>query len=451
MKHVITSRKVTMAMSVLGLVSGVQASTDYGPAIWKPLCVAKYNTTGYGHKFFVVHDMEGYYAYTCSWFTSCNPPNSSVHFATNGKKDATSDAAAGEISQLGVRTAHYAWHARCWNSHSLGTEHEGFASNPAWYTDVQYEVSAACTKAMAEQFGFAKDRNHIVGHGEKSRSSWVTWANANLGIDATCNTHTDPGPYWDWTKYMNLVNGGVNNAAVVSMNYPATVTTGQSFSATVTMNNNGTTHWINANGHNLGSQNPQDNTRWGLGRVGFAGTISPGQNGAFTFNCTAPTTAGSYAFDWKMVQDGVEWFGATAGGGIQVNAPSTGVIVDNQAATYVGTWAAGSSSADKYGADYRYHSTAAVSEPATFTANIPGGTRNVYAWWPQGANRSTTAPYVVTHAAGSTTVNKNQQANGGSWQLLGNFNFNAGNNTVKLSCWTGTGFIVVADAVKFGD
>ncbi len=249
----------------------------------------------------------------------------------------------------------------------------------------------------------------------------------------------------------NRRSSAVNNAAVAGMSFPSTVVKGSSFSATVTMNNNGTTHWTGENGYNLGSQNPQDNTRWGMGRVGFAGTISPGQNGAFTFTCTAPSTAGTYPFDWKMVQDGVEWFGATAVGTIVVTEPSNAVIVDNSAATFTGAWAVGSSAADKYGADYAYRSTAAVSEPATFVANIPAGTRNVYAWWAQGANRSATAPYIVYHAAGSTTVARNQQANGGSWQSLGNFNFNAGNNEVRLSCWTTTGFVVVADAVKFGD
>jgi hypothetical protein len=268
------------------------------------------------------------------------------------------------------------------------------------------------------------------------------------------------GTFWDdmgmvgnaWLDVTFNWEPPLNNAAVVSSAYPSTVTVGQTFSATVTMNNNGTTSWINANGYNLGSQNPQDNNRWGLGRVAVAGTISPGQNSAFNFNCTAPTTAGSYAFDWKMVQDGVAWFGATATGGITVNAASSAVIVDNPAATFAGTgWAVGSSSTDKYGADYRYHSTAPVSEPATFTGNLTAGSRNVYAWWAQGANRSTTAPYVVYHAAGSTTVNKNQQVNGGSWQLLGTWSFNAGNNDVKLSCWTTTGFVVLADAVKWGN
>lgn len=130
-------------------------------------------------------------------------------------------------------------------------------------------------------------------------------------------------------------------------------------------------------------------------------------------------------------------------------APPTGVVVDNQAATYLGTWSVGTSSGDKYGPDYRFRSTAAVSEPATFTGNITAGTKTVYAWWPAGSNRSTTAPYIVAHAGGTTTVSKNQQVNGGSWQSLGSWSFNAGNNTVKLSCWTGTGFVVMADAVMW--
>jgi N-acetyl-anhydromuramyl-L-alanine amidase AmpD len=195
------------ALAAALLVAGFnsQASTDYGPAIWKPTCNANYYTTGSGHKFHVIHDMEGYYASVVSTFTSCNYTAASVHYAINGKQDASSDAPAGEIAQM-VRDANYAWHARCWNSHCTGTEHEGFASNPAWYTEAQYQASAGVTRNLANKFGYAKDRNHIVGHGAKSSSAWVTWANANLGIDATCNTHTDPGPYWDWSHYMALVN-----------------------------------------------------------------------------------------------------------------------------------------------------------------------------------------------------------------------------------------------------
>jgi murein DD-endopeptidase MepM/ murein hydrolase activator NlpD len=125
--------------------------------------------------------------------------------------------------------------------------------------------------------------------------------------------------------------------------------------------------------------------------------------------------------------------------------------VDNSSAGFsvTGTWSAGSSATDKYGGDYRYHSTAAVSAPAQWATTLNGtATWNVKAWWPQGSNRSTTAPYVVQHAAGTTTINVNQQINGGKWNLLGSWNM-GGAVTVKLSCWTGTGYIVVADAVRW--
>ncbi|MFN7138813.1 MAG: N-acetylmuramoyl-L-alanine amidase, partial [Limisphaerales bacterium] len=100
--------------------------------------------------------------------------------------------------------------------------------------------------------------------------------------------------------------------------------------------------------------------------------------------------------------------------------------------------------------DYRFRNTQAVSDPATWTGNLPSSkSYKVYAWWSQGSNRSTTAPYIVNHSGGSTTVQRNQQTNGGSWQLLGTWNMNAGSNQVRLSCWTTTGFVVIADAVRW--
>lgn len=94
-------------------------------------------------------------------------------------------------------------------------------------------------------------------------------------------------------------------------------------------------------------------------------------------------------------------------------------------------------------------STAAVSDAATWTYSVPQA-RNyeVYAWWSQGTNRSASAPYVVYYGASSSTVPKNQQTGGGTWQSLGTYPLNAGTNQVKLSCWTTTGFFVMADAIK---
>ncbi|MCX7719495.1 MAG: hypothetical protein N2111_13990, partial [Candidatus Sumerlaeaceae bacterium] len=77
-------------------------------------------------------------------------------------------------------------------------------------------------------------------------------------------------------------------------------------------------------------------------------------------------------------------------------------------------------------------------------------TYKVYVWYTAGSNRATAAPYQVTHTGGTTTVNVNQQANGGQWVLLGTWNFYQGTAVrVRLSCWTTAGYYVIADAVKF--
>jgi RHS repeat-associated protein len=104
---------------------------------------------------------------------------------------------------------------------------------------------------------------------------------------------------------------GANNAAFVSQSVPTVMAPGQVYAVTVTMQNTGTTTWTAGTFHRLGTQNPQDNTLWtGATRVALPASVAPGANATFSFNVTAPATAGTYNFQWKMVQDGVEWFGA---------------------------------------------------------------------------------------------------------------------------------------------
>ncbi len=156
---------------------------------------------------------------------------------------------------------------------------------------------------------------------------------------------------------------------------------------------------------------------------------------------------GTFWDDMGMVGNG--WIDVTFN---WVAPPGTIFTVDNSNSGFSSStgWATGTSSADKFGADYRYRSTAALSDQATWNVTLPSTKAyTVSAWWPQGANRSTTAPYVVYHSTGSTTKNVNQQINGGKWNSLGSFTLNAGANQVRLSCWTTTGFIVVADAVRW--
>lgn len=112
-------------------------------------------------------------------------------------------------------------------------------------------------------------------------------------------------------------------------------------------------------------------------------------------------------------------------------------------------WTAGTSSVDKYATDYRWHSTGAKWEPATWTVNLPAtGYYDIYAWWPKGNNRSTTSPFVISTTTGQVTVNVNMQQNGGKWNLLGRFNMSSGNQAIMLSYWAPTGFVVCADAIR---
>jgi len=138
---------------------------------------------------------------------------------------------------------------------------------------------------------------------------------------------------------------------------------------------------------------------------------------------------------------------------VTTTPPPADVIVDNVAPNFTAStnWTAGTSTAGFYGTNYQFRSTAAISDLATW--NVPltqTGNYKVYARWTSGTNRSATAPFQITHNGGTTTVNSNQQTNNGTWVLLGTYNFNSGTAArVKLSCWTTTGFVVVADAVKF--
>ena len=103
-----------------------------------------------------------------------------------------------------------------------------------------------------------------------------------------------------------------NNAQFISQSVPAAMTAGQNYNVSVTMKNIGSTTWTKSLNYKLGSQNPQDNGIWGAGRALLSDTdsISPGQSKTFTFNIKAPTTAGNYNFQWRMLKENVAWFGA---------------------------------------------------------------------------------------------------------------------------------------------
>ena len=83
----------------------------------------------------------------------------------------------------------------------------------------------------------------------------------------------------------------------------------QNYTVSVRMRNTGTAAWSAAQNYRLGSVNPPDNEIWGFRRVAVPVVVAPGAEVTFAFALRAPRTPGDYTFQWRMVQDGVEWFG----------------------------------------------------------------------------------------------------------------------------------------------
>ncbi|MFP5261224.1 MAG: NBR1-Ig-like domain-containing protein [Blastocatellia bacterium] len=133
--------------------------------------------------------------------------------------------------------------------------------------------------------------------------------------------------------------GGINDATFVSQNVPASMSAGQTYTASVTMRNSGSTTWA-AGAYKLTSQNPASNLTWGVNQLSLPASVAPGSDATFSFSVTAPSTAGTYGFQWRMFQDGVGYFGAfTPGVGVSVSstAPPAGSPVITTTSIAYGT------------------------------------------------------------------------------------------------------------------
>jgi len=100
-----------------------------------------------------------------------------------------------------------------------------------------------------------------------------------------------------------------NDAQRIGENVLSPMVAGQQYDVSVTLKNTGTSTWGANSTYQLGAQ-PDDNT-WGVSRVKLDAAVTPGATKAITFKVTAPATAGSYPFQWRMVQDKA-WFGESS-------------------------------------------------------------------------------------------------------------------------------------------
>ncbi|MGY1502652.1 N-acetylmuramoyl-L-alanine amidase [Streptomyces sp. QTS52] len=175
----------TYALLPAPRVGAPTRSLDYPLATWEPATAANYTRSGRPVTevpgLVVIHVTQASYANTLAVFQHPRKKVSAHYVVRSGD---------GHVAQC-VRERDIAWHAGDWNHNlrSIGIEHEGWVDRPGYFTDALYEKSAELTATICTRYGIAKDRTHIIGHYEVP------------GTD-----HTDPGPDWDWARYIRLVN-----------------------------------------------------------------------------------------------------------------------------------------------------------------------------------------------------------------------------------------------------
>jgi hypothetical protein len=112
----------------------------------------------------------------------------------------------------------------------------------------------------------------------------------------------DPGP-WGQVAW---------HAEFVSQSVPSRMEPGASVPVTVTMRNAGALEWPVGQTIALGSHSPPDNVIWGTSRVALPHGVRPQETVTFQFQVASPQAPGVYRCSWRMVNDGVTWFGRSS-------------------------------------------------------------------------------------------------------------------------------------------
>ena len=216
---VLQSSKITISRSSISGANGEtykssspnNKSVDYPPAV-QDLTTCNFSSRG-GTPISAVtiHDIEGTYAGCISWFKNCSA-QVSAHYVLR-----SSD---GQVTQM-VLESDKAWHVGSENPYTIGMEHEGYASQTGWYTPAMYQSSADLVRDIA-QSGYGID---------PLRVAYFPWAPTTYynpsGIPGSCvkikghqhypnQTHTDPGPNWDWKYFDNLLNNSTPVTTITS-------------------------------------------------------------------------------------------------------------------------------------------------------------------------------------------------------------------------------------------
>ncbi|MGW3355500.1 N-acetylmuramoyl-L-alanine amidase [Streptomyces bungoensis] len=145
--------------------------------------------------YIVIHDTEA--PLSSMFMTVQDPEEASWHYSVR--------SGDGHVTQhVPIKDA--SWHSgnQYVNAHSIGIEHEGFLRQPdAWYTEQMYRSSARLVKYLAAKYRVPLDRQHVFGHDNVPSPT----------EDSIPDMHDDPGPFWDWRHYYDLLGAPLRATA----------------------------------------------------------------------------------------------------------------------------------------------------------------------------------------------------------------------------------------------
>ena len=187
---------------------GISRSPDYPPAIWDPAPECNWEPRTKEVSAVVIHYTEGSYAGTISWFKNCDA-QVSAHYVIR--------SVDGQVTQM-VREKDKAWHARTANGYTIGIEHEAYGNVWEYFTEEMFQSSANLVRSICSRYDTIKGyRTH--DRDTLDNGFCLNCGLYNLGGEGACiqirghqhypdQSHTDPGPYWDWNYYYKLINEG---------------------------------------------------------------------------------------------------------------------------------------------------------------------------------------------------------------------------------------------------
>ncbi len=142
--------------------------------------------------------------------------------------------------------------------------------------------------------------------------------------DPTATDDDDSEPAVDDDDAVDLPE---DDAEMVDWSIPDSLDCGEVATASVEVRNLGSATWTRDGFYKLGTVDDDDPLFLGVRvRLGEDDVVEPGASHRFDFELTAPDEEGWYTTDWRMVREGVTWFGDIASQDVEVVCE---VIVDD--------------------------------------------------------------------------------------------------------------------------